>query len=111
MTTVARTTGTTIVSLLGTVGSTAGALAKTVDAAASSVDMLDKFIQRAKANQDAKHKVEDLHWKRNLILDNAQAQEEIETRIAIKYATNTARQQLFDSIVSDLEALFTETQP
>lgn len=111
MTTVARTTASTVVSLLGTVSSTAGAIAKTIDAAASSVDMLDRYVQRAKANQEAKHRVEDFHWRRNLILENAQAQETIETKIVDTYAGNTNRQTRFNSIVSDLESLFAEPTP
>lgn len=110
MTTVARTTGSTIVSLLGTVGSTASAVAKTVDAVASSVDILDRYVQRAKANQQAKHLIEDRHYQRNLILENAQAQEEIETKIDVKYGNNPARAARFNSIVADLESLFSTSQ-
>jgi Na+/phosphate symporter len=111
MSTVARTTGATIVSLLGTIGSTAGAIAKTIDAAASSVDMLDAFVQRSLAHQRDTHLVQDHHWRRNLILDSAQAQEKIETDIKAEYAGNAVRQHDFNSIVSDLESLFTVTTP
>lgn len=111
MTTVARTTGATIVSLLGTIGSTAGAIAKTVDAAASSVDMLDRYVQRAKNTQRITHLIEDRHFRRNLIIENGRAQEAIETSVDREYATDPARAARFNSIVADLESLFTETQP
>lgn len=110
MTTVARTTGATLVALLGTIGSTAGAIAKTVDAAASSVDMLDTYVQRAKKAQHDKHLIEDRHWRRNLILENAQAQEEIETKIDQKYSVDPTRAQRFNSIVADLESLFGQSE-
>jgi len=111
MTTIARSAGSTIVTLLGTIGSTAGALAKTIDAAASSIDMLDTYVQRAKSNQLAQHTIEDRHWRRNLILENAQIQERIETKIDQEYSTSPTRAARFNSIVADLESLFTETQP
>lgn len=111
MSTVARTTGNTVVALLGTIGSTAGAVAKTVDAVASSVDMLDTYVQRAKDHQRSVHLVEDRHWRRNLILDSAKAQEKIETDLITEYRGDANRQSKFNEIVSDLESLFTETTP
>jgi len=107
MSQVVRAAGTTVVTLLGTIGSTAGAVAKTVDALASSVDMLDSFVQRAVKHQRAAHLVEDHHWQRNLILDAAKAQETIETAIKAEYAGNVERQSDFNKITAELEALFT----
>jgi len=110
MTTVVRTTGSTIVALLGTINSTAGAIAKVVDTATSSVDMLDTFVQRAKSHQADAHAIEDRHWRRNLILDNAKTQEKIETDLIGEYSNNIVRQNKFNEIVADLELLFTEKQ-
>lgn len=111
MTTVARTTGSTIVALLGTVSSTAGAVAKTVDAITSSVDMLDRYVQRAKSHQLDTHAIEDHHWRRNLILDAAKSQEKIETDLIKEYQGDPTRQIKFNEIVSNLETLFAQTSP
>lgn len=108
MATVGTTTSQTIVSLLGTLNSTANMVARTVDSAASSVDMLDAYVQRAKRNQTDQHKVEDLHWRRNLILDAAKEQEKKENAIIKEYAHDTSRQQKFNNITEQLEALFTQ---
>lgn len=114
--TIARTTANTIVTALNLVNTTVQATSKIVDSAGSSIDMLDKFVQRAKTRQNATHLVEDLHWQRNLILDAAQAQEKIETDLKKEYASDSERTNTFNSIVADLEALFApsaqaETQP
>lgn len=110
MATVSTTTSQTIVSLLGTINAAATMVQKTVDSAASSVDMLDSYVQRAKNNQLATQKVEDLHWRRNLILDAGKEQEKRETAIIKEYAGDITRQNRFNSIVAELEALFAPTE-
>lgn len=111
MTTVTQSTSATIVALLGTINATASAVAKTVDSAASSVDMLDRYVQRAKSRQFDTHAVEDKHWRRNLILNAGKAQEKIETQIDKEYSADPARATRFNSIIQELEAMFTVTQP
>ena len=106
MTNVTRTTSATIVSALSAVQATTGAVAKIIDTAASSIDMLDEYVQRAKRNQHDENLVADKHWRRNLLLDAAREQEKKENEIAREYANDHVRQQRFNSILSDLESLF-----
>jgi len=101
-----RSAGATVSTLLGTIGSAATMVAKTIDSAASSVDMLDRFVQRAKDHQRDQHLVEDRHWRRNLIIDAGNAQQKIEANLVNEYAGDPAAQQRFKTIVADLESLF-----
>lgn len=111
MANVRGTTASTVVSLLSTIGSSASMVAKTIDSASSSIDMLDRYVQRAKTNQLISHEVEDRHWRRNLILDAAKSQEKLETDLDREYSADPARAARFNAIVADLESIFTETQP
>ena len=81
-------------------------LCKTIDSAASSVDMLDAFVQRAKTSQAESHTIEDSIRRSNLILDTAKEQEKRLTTLHKEYASDAARQQRFQSVVADLEQLF-----
>lgn len=111
MANVRGTTSQTIVSVLGTLNSTASMVAKTVDSVASSVDMLDRYVQRAKNNQITQHTIEDAHWRRNLILDAAKTQEKIEHEIVKEYSGDKLRGDKFNNIAAQLEALFLPAQP
>jgi hypothetical protein len=104
MTTVTQTTSNTIISLLGTVQGAATAVAKTVDSATSSIDILDRYVQRAKMRQIKSHTVEDEHWERNLLLSASRAQEKIETDLVREYSNDPARAQRFNAILASLEA-------
>jgi hypothetical protein len=104
MTTVTQTTSNTIISLLGTVQGAATAVAKTVDSATSSIDILVRYVQRAKMRQIKSHTVEDEHWERNLVLSASRAQEKIETDLVREYSNDPARAQRFNAILAALEA-------
>lgn len=97
-----------IVASFGTITATAGAVAKAVDAATDSVDMLTTYVQRAKEQQRITHLVQDVNWKRNLIIDAAREQERIETELKKEYASDPARSQKFQELVSELEARVNE---
>jgi hypothetical protein len=111
MTTVARATSGTIVTLLGTIGSGATMIAKTVDAAASSIDMLDAYVQRAKDQQRKLHLIEDDGWLETQIREHALEREATEAKILAQYAGNTAGAERYNKIVAHLESLFAETKP
>lgn len=110
MANVTSTTSNTIVALLGTVQSTAESAAKIIDTAASSVDMLDRFVQRAKNNQIIAHKVEDHTWRDNLIMEAARNQERIHEEYRREYQSQPDRVSKFNELVTDYQSLFTETQ-
>lgn len=108
MSNIRSTTSQTIVTLLGTVQSSASSVGKVIDSVSSSVDMLDRYVQRAKVNQITAHQIEDRNWRRNLILDAAKAQEKIETDLDREYGNDPQRAQRFNNIVADLESMFTQ---
>ncbi len=110
MATVRSSTSSTIVSLLGTVNSAASIITKTADSVASSVDMLDRYVQRAKTKQATAHAIEDAHWTRNLIIDAAHEQEKKETQLAKDYEGDKPRQDRFNAIVADLENILNPKQ-
>jgi hypothetical protein len=111
MTTVTQSASSTIVTLLSTIQSTASAVAKTVDSATSSIDMLDRYVQRAKTRQLKSHTVEDEHWERNLLLTAAKAQEKIESDLVREYGSDQTRAARFNQILASLEAKLNPTQP
>lgn len=108
-TSVAQTTSSTVVSLMNTVNSAATSVAKIIDTGASSIDMLDRYVQRAKQHQIIAHTVEDRTWQRNLFLDSAKSQARIEESLERELHGNTRLQQLFNQNLAELESLFTET--
>lgn len=110
MATIQSTTSSTVIALLGTISASAGAVAKTIDSASSSIDMLDRYVQRAKTRQIDTHKIEDMNWRRNLMLDAAKEQEKIETAIVREYSGDPSRAGKFNEILAGFESLFTETQ-
>lgn len=110
-TSVAKSTSSTVVALLNTVNSAATSVAKIIDTGASSIDMLDRYVQRAQQHQIISHKVEDHHWQRNLFLDSAKSQARIEESLERELAGNTRLQQLFNENLEELKTLFTETNP
>ena len=107
-TSVAQSTSSTVVALLNTVNSAALSVAKIIDTGASSVDMLDRYVQRAKQHQITTHKVEDHYWKRNLFLDAAKSQAKIEDQLERELQGNSSLTARFNSHLTELESLFTE---
>ena len=106
MTTVTKSAGDTLVTLLGTVGSAANAVAKTIDSATATVDMLDAHVQRAKTQQAAAHKVADATWLRSIQEDAALERIARHKQIAATLTTKDDR-ALFDEYMSEYRALFT----
>lgn len=104
MTAVSRTTGATIVSLLGTIGSVANTTEKIINSAASSVDMLDAYVQKAKREQVAQHKIDEESWLENLLDAAARDHEKRQEAIIKEYASDSRRQQNFLAIRARLEA-------
>lgn len=107
-TSIARSTSSTVVALLNTVNSSATAVAQIIDTGASSIDMLDRYVQRAKQHQITSHKVEDHTWQRNLFLEAAKSQAKVEESLERELSSNVRLQQLFNDNLLELEALFTE---
>ena len=95
MASVATTTSSTIVALLSTVNSTATSVAKVIDTAASSVDMLDRYVQRAKNNQIKANKIADKDYVTNLVSDASEAQSMRMEQLERKLAGNVRLQQLY----------------
>lgn len=110
MTTVSKSTASTIVSLLGTIGAAASMVAKTVDSASSSVDMLDAYVQRAKSHQAVTHKIEDASWLSSLKEDAAIERIKRHKTIAATLTTTQDR-TLFDQYLAEFDALFAEPTP
>lgn len=114
MTTVVKSTSNSLVSLLSIVDETANATVQTVRTMTKGIDMLDRAVERARQDQIENHMLEATSRRRNRILEVATETEETEYRMEVKYgASPTAadRAQRFNTIVAELEALFTETQP
>lgn len=107
MTNVTNSASKSIVSILSTIGSMTNAVSKIVDTGASSIDMLDTYVQRAKDHQQKQNLIEDTVWLRNLIIDAAHEQEKKESQIAKEYAGDKNRQQIFTDLTTKFESLFT----
>jgi len=105
MSTIAQTTSSTVIALLSTVNSSASSAAKLIDTAASSVDMLDRYVQRAKSNQIKTHIIQDHDYITNLMTDAAVAQSLREETIERKLAGNTRLQVLFTENLAQYKAL------
>jgi len=110
-TSIAKSTSSTVVALLNTVNSVAQSVTQIVDTGASSIDMLDRYVQRAKHQQIVQHKVEDHHWQRNLFLDSAKNQAKIEDALERELHGNANLTKRFNENLAELEALFTEITP
>ena len=87
-TTVKSSASSTVIALLSTINSGATSIAKIIDSGSSSVDMLDRYVQRAKTRQHDSHLVEDAHWRTNLLLDAAKSQAKREETIKRELAGN-----------------------
>ena len=111
MTTVKSSASSTVITLLGTIGSSASMVAKTIDSASSSIDMLDRYVQRAKSNQIARHLVEDKDFLDNLINDAGEAKAMRLHNLEKKMQGNARLQQLFTEFVNEYRSLFTQTNP
>lgn len=95
--TLARTANTT----LGAVASTATMATKLIESGSASVDMLDRFVQRANTKQRFAHEVEDSNWREATIdsaaESNAQREYELEKKLsanrdlALKFTENRQR--------------------
>ena len=105
MTTVTKSASNTIVTMLGSIGSAASMVSKTIDSASASVDMLDAYVQRAKVNQASAHKIADADYLRNLIEDAGIERVKRHKTIEATLATQQER-VLFDQYLSEYQALF-----
>lgn len=103
MATIVASTSNTVVSLLSTIDVTAKAVAQTVGVVASSVDMLDSFVTRAKAQQVKRHKIEDADWTRNLIEDAAL--ERVKRQKEISSQLSATELNALNSAIAEYEAL------
>jgi hypothetical protein len=106
MTTVTKSAGDTLVTLLGTLGSAASIVSKTIDSASASVDMLDAHVQRAKVRQASAHQVEDANWLESIQEDAALERIKRHKSIASTLTSKEDR-ALFDTYLSEYRALFT----
>lgn len=104
MATIVASTSSTIVALLSTVDITAKAVSQTVGVIASSVDMLESYVNRAKDQQSKRHIVEDKDWLTNLIEDAAIARTERHMEITSKL--DTAQLAVLNQHIAEYEALF-----
>lgn len=96
----------TVVAILSTVNSAAGMVLKTVDSAASSVDMLDTYVQRAKVKQMEDNLAEDLHRRRNLVLDSCREQQKKEASVIKAYANDPTGAAMLNALIEKMEAAF-----
>ena len=109
--TVRASASSTVITLLGTIGSSASMVAKTIDSASSSIDMLDRYVQRAKAKQLQRHSIEDKDFLDNLIDTASEANAERLHKLETKLANNQRLQQLFTASKAEYLALFTQANP
>lgn len=106
MANVRSSTGQTIVSVLNTFNSMATMVSKTVDSAASSVDMLDTFVQRAKVKQAEDNLVEDKFRRRSVMLDAAKEHQKLHAKVRKDYSNDPNGLDEFNEFLAELESDF-----
>lgn len=108
MATVRASTGSTIVAILGTLNASASSIAKVIDAGADSVDMLTAYIQKAKSEQAAAHKIAAERHETNLINEAAKEQAKLERDLEKELSGDKRLSELFLQNQATYKALFTE---
>ena len=94
MSSITKSTGATLVSMLGTVKITADTAARAVHTVASSLDMLDQYVQDARASQIAHSAIN-----RITMLDNLQTESALE---AAKSQAAIQRELNADNVLAEL---------
>jgi len=97
----------TLIALFGTINSAANVVVKTVDSATSGIDMLDRFVQKAKTEQIARHTIEAKDFMDNLIDDAAIANAKRLRDLELSLSTDQRLAQLFTESQSEYRGLFT----
>ena len=106
MTSVTQSTTSTVVAVLGTINSSAMSIAKVIDSAASAVDMLDMYVQKAKRQQIERHTVDSHDYRFTLLSEAANAKRKLVTSIEKELANDVNGQQKFNTYFAEYEALF-----
>lgn len=104
MTTIVKSANNAGVSLFDAVGSVTEGIARTLDAAAKSSQLLDQFINNAVENQAIRYKIERVDYTKKLILESAEEVSDIEVRILRKVQGDEERTVAFKAAVARLEA-------
>jgi hypothetical protein len=105
MTTLAHATS----AVLGTVTTVATMTSQTVGVIASGVDMLDKYVQRAKEHQRSAALIEDADWLETLKKEAGLAQIKLENKIIAEVGSDLTR---LNEHIARYDALFvTKTSP
>ena len=107
-------TSSTVSSVLGAIATVANSTSRTVTTASTGLDMLDAFIQKAKAKQTIDIAAEMDNYSINVALESAAEQQRKEESILREMHSDTIRKQHFDAIHQRLTAAIhaaTVTQP
>lgn len=104
MTTIVKSANNAGVSLFDAVGSVTEGIARTLDAASKSSQLLDQFINNAVENQAIRYKIERVDYTKKLILEAAEEVSDIEVRILRKVQGDEERTVAFKAAVARLEA-------
>ena len=103
-------TGNAVSSILEAVATTAHASSRTVTTAATSIDMLDAFIQKAKAKQTIDIALEMDNYGINAVLLSSAEQQRTEETILREMHADPVRKAHFDGIHQRLTATLTRLQ-
>lgn len=108
MTSIATAGSNSITSIFGTIATLARTTQRTIETAASGLDMLDTYVSTARTNQVAKHKITNSDYLTNLKLESAMEQASREQQIAKKLADPDLKGR-FDEVLARYDALFAPT--
>jgi response regulator of citrate/malate metabolism len=99
-------TSSTVVSILNGISTTANAATQSITSAATGLDMLDAYIQKAKKQQAIDHALEmDTYQEEAIATASAAHQQKMEAILKVMHS-DPVRKAHFDEIHSRLSALF-----
>jgi len=110
MSSILKHTGDTVGSILGAISTTANAASRSVTTAATGLDMLDAFIQKAKSKQTIDIALEMDNYGINAVLLSSAEQQRTEETILREMHADPVRKAHFDGIHQRLTATLTRLQ-
>lgn len=108
MSSVTNATSNSLVAVLNTVNVAAQQAARTVTTAASGLDMLDAFVQKAKAEQAMRHTVDAVTYQMRLVREATDREVISQQEIAKKMKADAEYAQLYAATKAHLDAAFTQ---
>jgi hypothetical protein len=105
MSSVARTTGQTIISVLGTINTIASRTSQAVNTTAAGLDMLDSYVQKARTKQIASDAIEMSTYVDRLHKNSAMEQAKLDLELARELKSNSELATLYSENINKLKPI------